>query len=245
MKQSSRKGQKRPKSSYGKSSAKQPVLSDNSPVYRIPKVHAEKLHAYTDGGCLGNGYVDAIGAYAFLLVEDDNILHEYSRKIEDTTNNRCEMQAIMDCLRYIEEQSIQEPIRLFSDSEYCVKGLNIWSNNWVKRGFTGIKNPEMWKELYELSRRNLHVQYTWVKAHADNPYNNRCDELCTMAMNNRKTPTGEERHPSAILVIKEYKELHADSLLKEIYEHMDKHYPEQSHGLKGKIGEYLIKYNIQ
>lgn len=205
-----------------------------------------------------------MGSYAFVVVEDDKALYEYSRRITDTTNNRCELQAITDAIRWVEEQGITEPVRLFSDSEYCVKGLNHWRHGWRKTGFAGKKNPDMWEALDELATRNNHVQFTWVKGHSNNKWNNRCDELCTTAMN--KQSVGEklnqlsggessqwsEKATARKVLRKELKKSatdmmdlydridKAEELLYEVWCFLDHHWP-GSHGLKGKIGEFLNK----
>lgn len=167
---------------YGKRSASQPVFSESSKPVTVPKVYSEKLHVYTDGGTMDNGAAENTGAYAFLIVENDVILYEESRKVYNTTNNRCELQAITDALQWIEQEGISDPVRLFSDSEYCIKGLNTWRHGWKRKMFEGIKNVEMWKLLSDIADRNPQIQYTWVKGHGNNPYNNRCDELCCKEM---------------------------------------------------------------
>lgn len=165
---------------HGKRSAQQPYLSDSSKPIIVPKVK-ESICIYTDGSTLNNGQENNKGSYAFIVVENGNIIYEYSRCIENTTNNRCELTAITDAIRWIQENLGTESISIYSDSEYCVKGLNIWSKAWRNKSFIGIKNPDMWREICALADNNTHIKYRWVKGHADNPYNNRCDELCNLA----------------------------------------------------------------
>ena len=166
-----------------KKHARQPQLSESGTAVTLKKVYTEKLQVYTDGGCMGNGFAGSTGSYAFVVVEDEKVLHEYSRSVqEETTNNRMELQAITDAIQWLEEQGIEEPVRLFSDSEYCVKGLTRWIHGWRNKEFAGIKNPDMWLKLNELSIRNPQVQFTWVRGHGDNKWNCRADELCTAAL---------------------------------------------------------------
>ena len=74
------------------------------------------------------------------------------------------------------------PIRIYSDSQYVVNAIEKgWLNTWIKTNFKGgKKNSDLWKEYFTLSR-DLNIKMIWVKGHADNPYNNRCDELATSA----------------------------------------------------------------
>jgi len=74
------------------------------------------------------------------------------------------------------------PLTIHSDSQYVVKAINEgWLNNWIKTGFKGgKKNKDLWVKYFQLSKK-FKIKIQWVKGHADNPYNNRCDELATTA----------------------------------------------------------------
>ena len=71
-------------------------------------------------------------------------------------------------------------VTVYSDSQYVVNAVEKgWLTTWIKTNFKGgKKNPDLWREFYQLSRKHT-VRFVWVKGHADNPYNNRCDELAT------------------------------------------------------------------
>ena len=73
-------------------------------------------------------------------------------------------------------------ITIYSDSQYVVRAVEEgWLNNWIKTNFKGgKKNADLWREYYELAK-GQHIKFVWVKGHAENPYNNRCDELATSA----------------------------------------------------------------
>lgn len=105
---------------------------------------------------------------------------ELSQGYRLTTNNRMELMAVIAGLKAITKNGI--PIRIYSDSQYVVKAIEEgWLNNWIRTDFKGgKKNPDLWREYYELSRK-FNIKMIWVKGHADNPYNNRCDELATSA----------------------------------------------------------------
>ncbi|HEX6916260.1 MAG TPA: ribonuclease H, partial [Chitinophagaceae bacterium] len=97
-----------------------------------------------------------------------------------TTNNRMELLAVIRALEALTKKNI--PLTIYTDSQYVVNAVEKgWLNNWVRTGFKGgKKNKDLWLQYYELARQ-FRVRFVWVKGHADNPYNNRCDELATMA----------------------------------------------------------------
>jgi ribonuclease HI len=77
------------------------------------------------------------------------------------------------------------PILIYTDSKYIVDSVQKkWLDNWIKTDFKGgKKNKDLWLQYHQLAA-NLQIQFNWVKGHADNPYNNRCDELATLAADN-------------------------------------------------------------
>ena len=76
----------------------------------------------------------------------------------------------------------EHPVHIYSDSQYVVKAISEgWLNTWIKTNFKGgKKNSDLWKHYYEISRQ-FKITMHWVKGHATNPFNNRCDELATAA----------------------------------------------------------------
>ncbi len=91
-----------------------------------------------------------------------------------------ELMAVIAGLKAIKKQHI--PVTVFSDSQYVVNAVEKgWLATWIKTNFKGgKKNPDLWEEYYELAK-NFSIKFVWVKGHADNPFNNRCDELATAA----------------------------------------------------------------
>lgn len=153
----------------------------------------ELLLAFTDGGCWPNNpNKPNKGGYAFCIVEKDQVLHEYSRGEKNTTNNRMELQGIIDCLIYVEENVPADvQVLLHSDSQYCIHGICTWRHNWKKKGWNGIKNPEQWKHLSELVDRNPNVQYKWVRGHQEGDHtearwNAYVDTLCTQHITGKR-----------------------------------------------------------
>ena len=130
---------------------------------------------YTDGACSGNPGPGGWGA----ILEYMGHEKELSGGEKSTTNNRMELTAVIKALQALKEPCIVE---LYSDSKYVIDALEKgWAVGWKKRGWIKSDkkpalNPELWDRLLELV--HIHdVRYHWVKGHAHNPKNNRCDEL--------------------------------------------------------------------
>jgi len=136
----------------------------------------ENILIYTDGSSRGN---PGPGGYGVLLIWG-NHRKEMSQGYKLTTNNRMELLAVIEGIKAIKKNNI--PITVFSDSQYVVNAVEKgWLQNWIKTNFKGgKKNADLWKEYYELAK-NYSIKFKWVKGHANNPYNNRCDELATAA----------------------------------------------------------------
>lgn len=131
---------------------------------------------YTDGSSRGN---PGRGGYGVILMAGD-LRKELSQGYLRTTNNRMELMAVIAGLKALKKPGMN--VTIYSDSQYVVKAVSEgWLNTWIKTNFKGgKKNQDLWREYYELSQQH-HIRFTWVRGHADNPYNNRCDELATAA----------------------------------------------------------------
>ena len=109
---------------------------------------------------------------------------EISGGKDNTTNNVMELTAVIEGLKLLKFPC---KVKLYSDSAYVVNAFNQkWIYGWLKNGWKNaskepVKNKELWQELYELTK--IHeVEFIKVKGHADNEYNNRCDELARNAI---------------------------------------------------------------
>jgi ribonuclease HI len=98
-----------------------------------------------------------------------------------------ELQAVISALKAIKPTCRHYQIELFTDSMYVVKGTNEWGLSWIKNGFKGVKNPDLWKELFnlELDFPNLNIQH--IKGHAGHEHQEEVDTLCNQALDNYKT----------------------------------------------------------
>ena len=130
---------------------------------------------YTDGACSGNPGPGGWGA----ILEYKGHLREMSGGEGSTTNNRMELTAVIRGLQALKESCVVE---LYSDSKYVIDGLSKgWAAGWQKKGWVKADkkpalNPDLWEILLELTAKH-EMRYHWVKGHAENPMNNRCDEL--------------------------------------------------------------------
>lgn len=130
---------------------------------------------YTDGACSGNPGPGGWGA----ILEYKGVEKEFSGGEESTTNNRMELTAVIEGLSRLKEPCIVE---LYSDSKYVIDALEKgWAQGWKSRGWKRADkkpalNPDLWERLLELTAKHS-MRYHWVKGHADNPRNNRCDQM--------------------------------------------------------------------
>lgn len=130
---------------------------------------------YTDGACSGNPGPGGWGA----ILRYKETEKELSGGTADTTNNRMELTAVIEALALLKEPCVVE---LYSDSKYVIDGLSKgWAKGWQKRGWIKSDkkpalNPDLWERLLTLTDRH-EMHYHWVKGHAENEKNNRCDQM--------------------------------------------------------------------
>jgi ribonuclease HI len=131
---------------------------------------------YTDGAARGN---PGPGGYGTILMSG-TLRKELSQGYKRTTNNRMELMAVIAGLEALKKKGLN--ITVYSDSQYVVKAVQEgWLKNWIATNFKGgKKNRDLWTRYHQLAADH-HIQFKWVKGHADNPFNNRCDELATAA----------------------------------------------------------------
>jgi len=134
----------------------------------------KEVTIYTDGACSGN---PGPGGWGAILVYQGKE-KELSGGEKNTTNNRMELTGAIMALRALKEPCLVE---LYTDSQYLSNAITLgWLQSWKKRGWKRkdgeVKNPELWKELDALLSTHQ-VTVHWVKGHAENAYNNRCDAL--------------------------------------------------------------------
>ena len=140
----------------------------------------KKVTIYTDGACSGN---PGKGGWGAILMYGE-IKREMSGAENETTNNRMELTAVIKALEALKEPCV---VDLYSDSAYVVNAfVQDWISGWKSRGWKGsdkkpVKNLDLWMTLIELTEKH-EVNFIKVKGHADNEFNNRCDELATSSI---------------------------------------------------------------
>ena len=142
----------------------------------------KQVELYTDGACSGN---PGAGGYGAILIYK-GLEKEISGGEPLTTNNRMEIYAVIAGLECLKEKC---RVNIYSDAAYTVNAFTQnWLEGWIRNGWRKadgkeVANSDLWQRLYDLTE--LHeVRFIKVKGHADNAYNNRCDELARAAIKN-------------------------------------------------------------
>lgn len=138
----------------------------------------KEVTIYTDGACSGN---PGPGGYGVVLSYQGKE-KELSAGYRTTTNNRMELMGVIAGLSALKERC---RVTLFSDSKYVVEAITRgWAEGWQKNGWRrkggSVRNPDLWQKLLPLLDTHA-VEFVWVKGHADNVHNNRCDTLARAA----------------------------------------------------------------
>ncbi len=137
------------------------------------------IDIYTDGACSGNPGKGGWGVY--LKINNEEI--ELNGAKDNTTNNKMELTAVIEALKYLKCKS---NINLFTDSKYVMQGIDEWIHNWKKNNWKTskkepVKNKELWIELDKLV--SLHnIEWKWVKGHSGDYGNEKADYLATTAI---------------------------------------------------------------
>lgn len=149
-----------------------------------------KIVMFTDGGCIDN---PGPGGYGTVILTNGK-RKELSEGFRRTTNNRMELTAVIKGLEALQKSC---DVVLFSDSKYVVNGITLgWAKNWRRKGWIKsnkepAENSDLWARLLDLLDTHS-VQFNWVKGHAGNPGNERCDQLATQASADRANHISDE-----------------------------------------------------
>lgn len=157
----------------------------------------QEIIIYTDGASRGN---PGPGGYGAILMSAGR-KKELSQGYRLTTNNRMELMGVIAALEALKKSKLN--ITIHTDSQYIVKAVKEgWLNKWLATNFAkGKKNKDLWVRFYNLYREH-HIKFVWVKGHAENPWNNRCDELATAAADSKDllVDEGYEMDPNQLLM---------------------------------------------
>jgi ribonuclease HI len=178
----------RPDIKIGAGRAKKKGRQPSSRPTPVPAVSTDgRMVIYTDGSSLGN---PGPGGYGVVIPSPEGN-REFSGGFRQTTNNRMELLA---CIVGLEQLDNPSTVAIYSDSRYVVDGITKgWAKKWQRNGWrksTGDKalNIDLWERLLSLCERH-DVMFIWVKGHAGNPGNERCDQLASQAAARRNLPS--------------------------------------------------------
>ena len=146
------------------------------------------IHIYTDGGCSGN---PGPGGWAYLMMQESfqgqEVLAEQWGAEQDTTNNRMELVAVISSLEALKNMdNAPNKASIYTDSQYVQKGISEWiikwkRNSWRTSDKKPVKNQDLWQRLDTLAAE-FTINWVWVKGHAGNKFNERCDFLTQKAI---------------------------------------------------------------
>ena len=159
------------------------------------------LQVYTDGGCRPTN--PGPGAWGYAYVIDDEEITSHAGFEKETTNNRMEMKAALNAIYNYHTFSLLhlngkyniDRIEILSDSQYVCKGITVWIVGWKNRDGENssnktVENLDLWKELDHavqfIKNSNIEINFTWVKGHNGNKFNEIVDQLCTKCINENK-----------------------------------------------------------
>lgn len=142
------------------------------------KACKKMIKIWTDGSCLGN---PGPGGWGFIATDGINVA-ERSGGEKDTTNNRMELMAVIRALRAAHRHT---DVELHTDSKYVKEGMESWMHNWKRNNWRTrtnkpVKNQDLWQQLDQLAQ-DIKIHWVWVKGHAGEEFNERCDELARTA----------------------------------------------------------------
>lgn len=140
---------------------------------------SDLIEAFTDGACRGN---PGPGGWGALLRFNDHEKRLCGGE-KETTNNRMELMAVIQALESLKRDS---KVKLTSDSQYVLKGINEWMDNWKKRGWKTaakkpVKNVDLWQRLDE-AQQSHEIEWVWVKGHSGHIENEIADELANQGI---------------------------------------------------------------
>ena len=135
---------------------------------------SEKLIIYTDGACKGN---PGLGGWGAVLIYGEHRKEIYG-SIDNTTNNRMELMAVIEAIKVIKRPC---PIEIYTDSQYVHKGISEWIHGWIKKNWKNVKNIDLWQELL-LVQKGYEISWNWVRGHDGNELNERADQLANLAV---------------------------------------------------------------
>lgn len=132
-----------------------------------------KIKIYTDGSCLGN---PGFGGWGAIILEDGKEIILSGGEV-NTTNNRMELRAIIESLRWVKLHCTDTSVQIYSDSNLYISSIT--------KGWKRKKNLDLWQEFDELYD-GLNIEWNWVKGHSTDKYNSKVDKIAVAEAKRRK-----------------------------------------------------------
>lgn len=142
------------------------------------------ISIYVDGSCRPN---PGPGGWSVIVVQPDGRATSHWGYDEQTSNNRMELTAALEALQLVGEK----PATIYLDSEYVRRGITEWIKKWLHNGWkTADKKPvvnqDLWRELHRHTQGKTNINWSWVKGHSGNQWNERADQLAAAARDERQ-----------------------------------------------------------
>ena len=137
---------------------------------------SQTITLYVDGACKGNPGLGGWGAYIITATEE----HKLCGGELETTNNRMELAAAIQGIAFCPKDA---KLTLWTDSNYVKRGITQWIENWKKKNWKDVKNPDLWKEL-DATCQGREIEWNWIKGHAGHAGNEMADQLANLGAAN-------------------------------------------------------------
>ena len=135
-----------------------------------------RVSIYTDGSAKGN---PGPGGFGVVMLSEEGHRKEVAKGYRMTTNNRMELLSVIVALEMLKARPMD--VTVYSDSKYVVDSVEKkWLFGWEKKYFNNKKNPDLWRRFLRIYREH-NVRFIWIKGHANNMENERCDKLAVAA----------------------------------------------------------------
>lgn len=144
------------------------------------------IEIYTDGATSKNGSENAVGGFAYIILNNNEVVYQEAWAVAPATNNQCELWAIIKGCQYVEKNFSSSKVTIYSDSAYCINCYKQkWYKNWIKNGWINskkqpVKNKDLWELLIPYFENDF-FKFEKVKGHSGNLYNEMVDELAVKA----------------------------------------------------------------
>ena len=152
---------------------------------------SKKIEIYTDGSSLGN---PGKGGWGVVIIENKKITKELGGHEKMTTNNRMELQAVIEALKYLptRQDLVGMEVEIHADSAYVLGGVTTWIHNWEKNNWRTtdkkpVLNQDLWQKLIALVRSSKNkIIWQKVKGHSGHIWNDKADEIATTCAEKQK-----------------------------------------------------------